>query len=166
MQARRRYVIFVAISNSAIFAVWFWQQEISSFRQEHSKDPVQVAAAMSGDSQAFSLAIQNGIDSTDAQGNTALIAAAFTGNAALALQLIGAKADICKQNDTGCDATWIAAAYGKPDVLKTLLASGGSALSCNKQVSLAVARQRCFPATCLVGACCLSVRHLFGCTGG
>lgn len=89
---------------------------------------------MSGDSQAFSLASQNGIDSADAQGNTALIAAAFAGNDALALQLIGAKADISKQNDTGCDATWVAAAYGKADVLKTLLAAGGSALTCNKQV--------------------------------
>jgi ankyrin repeat protein len=127
---------------------------------------VQVAAAMSGDSQAFSLAMQNGIDSADAQGNTALIAAAFAGNDALALQLIGAKADICKQNDTGCDATWVAAAYGKPDVLKTLLASGGSALSCNKQVTTAAACQSCFPAPCLVGVCCLSVRYSFSFTGG
>ncbi len=89
---------------------------------------------MSGDTQAFSLALQNGIDSVDAQGNTALVAAAFAGNNELALQLLGSKADVSKQNNTGCDATWVAAAYGKHDVLKTLLASGGSALSCNNQV--------------------------------
>lgn len=88
---------------------------------------------MSGDNQAFPLALQNGIDSPDAQGNTALIAAAFAGNDALARQLIGAKADISKQNVTGCDSTWVAAAYGKADVLKTVLGAGGSALTCNKQ---------------------------------
>jgi ankyrin repeat protein len=104
------------------------------FPEQSGKNYLQVAAAMSGDSQAFSLAVQNGIDSPDAQGNTALIAAAFAGNDPLALQLIGAKADISKQNDTGCDATWVAAAYGKADVLKTLLGAGGSALTCNKQV--------------------------------
>ena len=91
---------------------------------------------MAGDSQAFALAVQNGIDSTDAQGNTALIAASFAGNNELVLQLLGSKADVSKQNDTGCDASWVAAAYGKSEVLKTLLASGGSASSCNKQVTL------------------------------
>ena len=94
----------------------------------------QAAAAMAGDPNAFDLAMQNGIDCSDAQGNTALIAAAFAGNNALVLQLLGAKADVSKQNDTGCDAAWVAAAYGRADVLATLLASGGSALSCNKQV--------------------------------
>jgi hypothetical protein len=88
---------------------------------------------MSGDTQAFALALKNGIDCSDAQGNTALIAAAFAGNNALVLQLLEAKADVSKQNDTGCDAAWVAAAYGKTDVLVTLLAAGGSAISCNKQ---------------------------------
>ncbi len=51
------------------------------------------------------------------------------------LQLLGSNADISKQNCTGCDAAWVAAAYGKRDVLQLLLASGGSASSCSAQVT-------------------------------
>jgi ankyrin repeat protein len=88
---------------------------------------------MSGDPRAFALALEHGVDSIDAQGNTALIASAFVGNASLVKELLGAKADISKANDTGCCATWVAAAYGKAEVLKELLACGGNALACNKQ---------------------------------
>ena len=62
------------------------------------------------------------VNQSDTEGNTALIGAAFLGHANVCTFLVEeCKADLGLKNGIGCTALWIAAGYGRIDVLSFLI---------------------------------------------
>ncbi len=93
-------------------------------------DTLLTVAAYSGQAEAVSLILKQKrveVDAKNAMGLTALAAAAFKGEVAIAKALVAAKADVNAANDSGQTALMFAALAGRTTMVEYLLKAGADA---------------------------------------